>query len=243
MIIRSAKFALFLTVAAISVASYAQVEPNGFLNKPALTQAALIKQVQEDPVVMGRYMRHFGMSAEEIVAYFKTLKLDTLKQDAVYLVYNTPETGEIRAKAIFYKKGTAVWVDPVGNIVLKTSCGNPMVRGTDTLVAPKPVTPIDVEVSGYKMEEIVLPTVPSEATWANIPATIESSALTIPAAPPQAILPIVTQQFNPFLLAPLAVIPFINTGSGPDPIPEPATMAVLGAGAALLLARRRKNRQ
>jgi len=80
---------------------------------------------------MSRYMRHFGKTRAEMLEYLKTLKPGTLPADGVYLVYNSQEWEELQAKVMFFKKGMPVWTDPNGTVILKMSCGNPMVRGTD----------------------------------------------------------------------------------------------------------------
>ena len=251
------KFVAALAVALIAATSMAdRPEPNAFLNKAAYTQNALVTQVQKDEVVMSRYTRHFGMTKEEVVEYFKTLRLDTLKEDGVYLVYNVPKTEEVRARSMFYKKGTKVWVDPQGGIVLKASCGNPMVRGTDVQTVP-----ISADMDANTM--MVTRSTPLEATTESIletaivpsPVSLESSALAFPVAPPMEVGTIVTMippvtpevpgilgGFDPGFLAPIGTIPFIliDTDGGAEPIPEPATLTLLGLGAAALAARKRK---
>lgn len=235
--------AVFAAVVSVAVAT-ARTEPNSFLNKPAATHEQLMKQIKNDDQVMNRYMRHFGMSRTEVIEYFENLKLDTLTEDAVYLVYNVPETEELRAKAIFYKAGTKVWVDTEGNIVLKASCGNPMRRGTDetTVELEQPVT-ADI----LRPEEAVTAPqgLPTDLVVSTMPATIESSALSFPVTAPADITEIISTSgasFNPAFLAPLAVVPFIIKDNPPDPVPEPATFAALAAGAAFFARKRRSNK-
>ncbi|MES1228386.1 MAG: hypothetical protein ABUL72_06915, partial [Armatimonadota bacterium] len=93
---------------ATNVPAAQRPEPNAFLEEKAPTHEALMKQIRTNDVVMSRYMRHFGMSRDQVIEFMDTLKIDRLKQDGVYLVYNTPESGEIRSRSIFYKKGTPV---------------------------------------------------------------------------------------------------------------------------------------
>ncbi len=117
---RNSGWTAFICVVAValSASATAQTEPNSFLMKPAPTHAALMQQIKSDEVVMNRFMRHFGMTREEVIEYFSGLKLSTIKESGPYLVYNTPETGEIRARVLYYKKGTKVWVDSTGNYIL-----------------------------------------------------------------------------------------------------------------------------
>lgn len=235
---------LFLAVglAVSSVFALARTEPNSFLNKPARTSNELVAEIQNDPQVMSRYTRHFGMTPTEVVSYFKTLHQDTLKEDGVYLVYNTPESNEIRARAMFYKKGTKVWVDQHDGIVLKASCGNPMSRGTDVQTVP---TTVDLDTSPNLVSRITeMPMATStvmDTSSTMIPTTVESSALAFPTAPPLQAVPISSGSFNPGILIPLAGIPFIipHGHNPPNPVPEPASMIVFGGGALALAARKR----
>lgn len=243
------KFFAVLAATLMAVTIMARAEPNAFLNKAAYTQNALVTQVQKDDKVMSRYTRHFGMTKEEVVEYFKTLRLDTLKEDGVYLVYNVPETEEVRARSMFYKKGTKVWVDQDGGIVLKASCGNPMARGTDVQTVP---ISADYDAS----TELVTRDTPLDATTETIiqteivptPMDVETSALAFPVAPPMEVGTLITTvppgggAFNPNFLFPIAAIPFIiiDDGGGNEPVPEPATMVLLAAGGAALAARKRK---
>jgi hypothetical protein len=223
--------------------AHARTEPNSFLNRPATTHAALLKQVQTDDVVMGRFMRHFGMTREEVVSYFSTLRLDTLKEDGVYLVYNVPESEEIRARAIFYKAGTKVWVDAEDRIVLKESCGNPMVRGSDSREVALNA-PVSAEVSPVKTSDMVPVGTPTDAVATALPVDVESSALNFPAATPGSIASLAsTSGFNAaYLLPAVAAIPFVVSTESNDPVPEPATMTLLGLAAAGFAAKRRKNK-
>lgn len=199
-----------------------------------------MNQIKSDSVVMNRFKRHFGMTSQEVINYFSTLKMSELKQDGVYLVYNVPESEEIRARAIFYKKGTKVWVDQNGGLVLKASCGNPMVVGTD-----KQDTAVNV-TSGPIVEAVRPPSAPITASKSYapgyMPMDLESSAIVFPAAAPADITGIVTSSFNAASLLPLAAVPFIFEDD-PQPIPEPGTMIALASGAGLLVARRRKRKK
>jgi hypothetical protein len=238
-----AKLVAIIAVIIVSAFATARTEPNSFLNKKADSHSALMSQIQNDDQVMNRFMRHFGMTRSEVVAYFNTLKLDTIKEDAVYLVYNVPESEEIRARAIFYKAGTKVWVDPQGNLVLKASCGNPMVRGTDS-------TTVNVQQTVAQSILEPNPTVPTPQGSAadfvvnTLPTDVESSALAFPASTPLDVLSTSSAGggFNPAFLVPAAAIPFIirDGDNPPDVIPEPATMVALGVGAAALVARKRR---
>lgn len=238
----------------------ARPEPNAFLNKPAWTHGELMTQLRGDSQVMSRMMRHFGMTREEILAMAQTLRAGALDRDGVYLVYNCHEDEVIRARVIFYKKGTKVWEDASGKPILKMSCANPMVRGTDDqqiLQTQNPGSPVTETRPIVPQPE---PPAPSEVEAAILPSQVEPSPIAAPAAmlPAAAVASIpaaaVTSAgagFNPLFLAPLAGLGLIRGGSSggtggttgdvphPDPIPEPGTMLALGVGAAIYGARRR----
>lgn len=239
-----AKVAALIAATTLVALAAARTEPNSFLNKNVNTHAELMQQVSNDTQVMNRFMRHFGMSRQEVLDYFKTLKLDTLTEDGVYLVYNVPESEELRARAIFYKAGTKVWVDKEGTLVLKASCGNPMLRGTDNTSIT-----LDTDVNAEILTPEQLVTVPqgtpTDLVTATLPADLESSALAFPNVAPADVTDIISgggASFNPAFLIPLAAIPFIITDNPPDPVPEPATMIALAAGAGVII-RKRKNRK
>lgn len=228
-----------LCVAAIVLASVALARPeeNAFLNKPANTHAQLMGQIKTDNVVMDRYMRHFGMTRQEVIAYFSGLNRSRLDEDGVYLVYNVPDWGELRARALFYKKGTPVWKDADGRPILKASCGNPMVRGTDG--APPE---LDVEV----------PEMDSEVFAFDAPVTSETTPVLMsnvsPVLPEVATLPMAASAPGvpgvPGIgwVLPLAAGFLVSGGGGGSPIPEPATIIIMGAGVAALAARRRNKK-
>lgn len=237
---KSIKAFLVGTIAIISVLAFARSEPNAFLDQNVKNHAELMKQIRTNDEVMSRYMRHFGMTRQEVLDFFGSLKIDELEQDGVYLVYNVPETGEIRAKAIFYKKGTKVWVDQNGGLVLKASCGNPMLVGTDRQgVSVSPTSGPYVEA----VRPVTVPeTVATTASPAIIPMEVESSALIFPSSPPAEIMTLAPPaSFNPAILLPFIAVPLAFETPN-EPIPEPATMVGLCAGIGLVIARRKKRR-
>lgn len=235
-LVKTSVLAAFVLLASFATA---RTEPNSFLNKTVTTHAGLMAQVQTDDEVMQRFMRHFGMTRQQVIDYFSTLRIDTLKEDGVYLVYNVPESEEIRARAIFYKTGTKVFVDQNGTLVLKLSCGNPMLRGTDSRTVamatnvtanPSPLRPVTVQGEG----------VPTDFTATTVPAELETSALPFPTEAPGQIVPIASvSRFNPAFLLPLAAVPFVVTNTN-DPVPEPFTMVGIAAGAGLVAIKRRR---
>ncbi len=240
------KLIIVLAAVSITASSFAAMDRNAFLRQPARTNAALVGQAKSDSIVMGRYMRHFGMTKGQVVDLLKSLHLDSLKEDGVYLVYNTPEWGEIRARALFFKKGMAVWSDPQGNVVLKESCGNPMVRGTDNVAVT-----VDASVNSTKgLRALDVSPNPDPTTAPlltnNLPVTLDSSPQTFATISPSVPALISSNSFNPAYLLPIAAIaPFIKTsskGNPPSSVPEPATMVALALGAGLVAGRRNKKK-
>lgn len=256
------KAILIVGAALMASLAFARPEPNAFLNKAANTHNALMNQVKNDPEVMSRFMRHFGMTREQVIAYFSGLRSSQLAEDGVYLVYNCQEnSGEIQARVIFYKKGTKVWVDSTGTPVLKMSCANPMVRGTDDLS-----TSVDVDVNKpvettRPLEAVTKPSpTPIKATVFSDDPELSPAMLTAESITPP--VPAVVERSRGGLgWLPLLGLAFLTTGGGSDggdtgkttgttgcedphgcepPVPEPGTMIALGAGIAFIAARRRK---
>ena len=244
--LRTRTLLLGLAVGASSMA-LARTDPNSFLNRPANTLSELISQVNTDEQVSSRYMRHFGEDKAQVVEKFSKFKLGRLPSDGVYLVYNVPGWEEVRARALFYRKGTLVWTDQDGTPVLKVSCGNPMVRGTDIgMATPTPgvnITPVanvrDL-VALQTPETTFVESVPSIAT----PGTVDINAADVlPATPP---VPTATNR-PPVagLIIPLTAGLLLGLNGGhttPPPVPEPCSMIALGIGAIAVAARKRRNR-
>ncbi|MCO5296363.1 MAG: hypothetical protein M9921_05850 [Fimbriimonadaceae bacterium] len=101
-------------------------EPNAYLNRPAHSTAELVQQAKSDPAVMDRYMRHYGMSRQEVIELLSGLHLAAMAQDTPMAVYNCSEQdGVIRSRLFVIKKGSWVFADASGRPVVKKTCGNP----------------------------------------------------------------------------------------------------------------------
>ena len=235
----------------MAIPAYAQkMEHNAFLTKPVFTTQGLVDQLKQNKVVRKRYEAHYKVKAPTIERYFKKLRLRPLTTTAKRLVYNVDKNYVVRSRTITFRKGTLVYVDPKGRIVLKRSCGNPMTsiipRETQAMFKPSPV-----EVAAALNEPSIEEEPPAglvEAT--EPPPVVQPPAIVQPAPEPIAAEPALTETFivPPIIpaiplwpLAPLALLPFIPTGDdGNPPVPEPASILVMTAGAAALLRRRKK---
>lgn len=230
-----------------------RAEPNAFLNKPVHNHRELMSQVTKDEAVMDRYERHFGMTRQQVIDMMSGLKLSATGEDGVFLVYNVPESGELRARSIFYKKGTKIWVDKSGQPVLKASCGNPLLRGSDKPDQPvlAEMDPGDENVRDITGVEKPGETIPSDLVALTAPTDLEAAPAVLegfvePGVPgiiaPPALVP---SGFNPGVLIPaISILVPIGDGgghrNGPDSVPEPATMVILGGAAALAARRARR---
>lgn len=231
-----------------------RAERNAFLNKRVRTHAQLMRQVERDDVVMDRYMRHFGMTRKQVIDLFSGLHLSKTKEDAVFLVYNVPESGELRARSIFYKKGTKVWADPTGKPVLKASCGNPLVRGTDKVDQP---VLADLEPGQEAQPDLTAlaqagDTVPSDLVAMEAPADLEAAPAELgefllpglPATVPGVVPGVPTfNSLNPIgIISTFGILVMSHGSSSPaQSVPEPASMFAL-FGLAGLAARRARRR-
>lgn len=230
-----------IVVLAMTLSAYARTDQNSFLNRPAHSLPDLINQIKTDDKVSSRYMRHFGMSKEEVVSMVSTFKLGRLPSDGVYLVYNVPSWEEVRARALMMKKGTLVWTDKDGSPVMKASCGNPMTRGTDIgLAVAQPAVKVTPQTD---LRDLVVMQTPETSFVAETVSLAAPEPVEIHAAD---ILPM-TPQVPLIQSVPLtgAIIPIfaglllgLNRGDTP-PVPEPCTLLVAGGAVTAVIARRR----
>ena len=228
-----------VSIVMVLVASaFAQPDLNSFLNDGVSSKAELIAQVKRDPVVMDRFMRHYGMTRAEVIAFLDTLHVDTIKQEGVYGVYSVPEGGKIRLNLRRLKKGHRVFARPDGTPELIALCGNPLSLGPKEVVALNrtPVTSTEVVAEEVPVQ-IMTEVSPEFEPMAAVTPTEPSYTFTTPEETP---IPIpIGGGFNPWPLA-LGGLAFLDNGGGSAPVPEPMTMAVFGMGIAFLGLKRRR---
>lgn len=245
----------FTVVALVSVygAVEARLPKNSYITRPTPNKEAFVKLVKSDPVVMDRYMRHFAMTRNEVIAYMSEVSMSTVKEGGLYTVYNVPaSTGELRSRLLKMKKGEKVWVDRFGNPVMVVVCGNPMTRGPKTVIAldqnRRPLLTDSME-SPVRVgdEEIKVDSTPSPVAEAPEVVAFQPAMPTIETTPVDTVEPTRIIQDAGFSrklggaflgLVPLAII--ATNRKTNTVVPEPASALVLAAGAGLVLARRKK---
>lgn len=257
------RFYLIGTIALLLIVSRANagpMPPHSYLLEPAHTHEALMKHVTTNPVVLDRYMRHFAMSRSEVVQYLNDLELMRIPNDMTFVVYNVPNSGELRSRILKFKKGTKIWVDKSGRPILKEECGNPLTKGP---VKPEAMSISTAAESAAPPKETVTEDVPATEVIASmqpaepeIPAVV-AEAVPTPTGPTE---PFVTQGLSnipvagvpwwlglPVLGGALAIVPHGDNPNPPPPppppVPEPASYLALALGSGALIVsiqRRRK---
>jgi hypothetical protein len=228
-------------VGLLAVGAIARPDLNAFLNQKVTTTSELVAQAKRDPAVMDRYMRHFGMTRTEVLAYLSSLKPAQIHEDTLYAIYSVPEGGHIKMHLAKLKKGENVFALQDGTPQLMVKCGNPLTLGPKNVVA--------LNHSPVTTSEIVAEEVPQELLT-DVDTEFQPLASMQPAEPTYAFnntttnpvqLPVLPGGFNPLPLA-LGGLAFINHGGGHSPVPEPGTMLALGAGLSAIAARKRRKK-
>lgn len=235
---KEAKIALLMVGALVATSAMAMPR-NSYLVRPARTHAELMTQVRTEPVVMDRFMRHFGMTREEVTNYFSGLKLGRLDKTAVFNIYGVPKNGQLHATPQLLKRGTLVWEDASGQPILLEICGNPFTQG------PKRTTMSDV-ISMAPTEPApmvamsTMPTTPVQS--APVAMTMQPVTPTAPMPIDPVVEPTSARRDNLgwLLVLPAAAALTIRDGGNDEPVPEPATMTAMAIGAGVMALKRRK---
>lgn len=244
----------FLSVGAVLVAAtsaFAWRPVNPFLRAPANNHSQLMAQVRNDKVVADRFMRHFGMTHEEVLSYFSGLTLTRLDQPGYYPVYNVPGSGELRVRLLHLRAGEHIWVDADDTPVLQAICGNPMTRGPKRTEEANPVKAKPRDVTAPARELAIDDTPPdlsAESLFIEpaMPTGGGGAVVTMPDSPATALVPAFPLLSRPGGFEWLAGIgllggafAFFDSG-GEGVIPEPFTIAGMGAGIGFLALRKRR---
>lgn len=232
-----------LVMGLLAAGAFARPDLNAFINKDVTTTAQLVAQARNDREVMDRYQRHYGMTREEVLEYLGSLKVDTIKEEGVYAIYSVPEGGRIKLHMERLKKGHKVFSSADGEPQLVLKCGNPLTMGPKSVVAVNqtPVTTTEVMVEETPLEIMTSIETETEPLMALEPAEPKYTLVTPPTEEETAI-PIVplASGFNPLPLALGGLVFLDNGGDSSQPVPEPMTMAVFGAGIAYMGLRKRR---
>lgn len=253
---------LWLTLASLMLAlcaAYARPERNAFLNRAVRSHSELMHQVKTDWAVRDRYMRHFGMGTAQVLAYFSELRLARLKEDTGVVMYNVPDSGVLRSRFFVLKRGTKVFVDRAGEPILKLSCGNPLTRGprvVTSIPGPEPEAPVvaveELKEVVVEQEPPVLAEVPAQIEMPEMPVTQPVAVATPHEFTPKPLPPVETVDPIPYkpgvrippfwLFLPPIAFALPKQHSDEPPIPEPATVLIMGAGIAGFLGSRARRR-
>lgn len=221
--------------------SDSRVEPNSFLSKRADTISQLVNEVGSDRTVADRYERHFGKTKSEISAYFGTLHLARLNEDGTFMIYSVDDKGVIKAHPQRLKTGTKVFADASGMPILKASCGNAMVSGSNaqstSLIAPS----ITGAAESLKAVPVTTPDALEEYTKTT--AITPGSPIALAPEMPQ-LSTGGSNQGIASLPAALAALggagALLISSHGSSPVPEPASMVVMIGAVAAYKCRRKK---
>lgn len=237
---------MVIGLAMAAIAAQAALPPGSFVRRPVKSVSDLVAHVKADPVVMGRYSRHFRLKPAQVVTYFRSLHAAKLANEGVYLVFNVHADNVLRGRYFKLRKGTLVFADSTGRAILKKDCGNAMVMHLPPLVADAstttPAAPHQPEVADASPTE--------ELTLLTPGVTPAPAAPLAPAMPRHATSGSIGGAGGGWGLGLLPL--FFACGSSgflinkededTPPVPEPATLVVLGAGAAFTAFKRRKRR-
>lgn len=237
-----------LGVMAVAPLAAARPEPNAFLNRLAPDMKALVVQVQNDPEVYARYAKHFGMSKNELLAYFSTLKPSRIARSGPYVVYNIHDDGIVRSRIFNLKAGSLIYIDSIGTPILKKICGNPMAT------SPKKLSAVNLIQEAPVSESFRLKPIPEVGPEAATPAELTvaeelaqppveaTPEITPPVAPPVTETPPVIPEVKPsFEVAPSGngwILPLLSGavalaggggGGGHSVVPEPTSLAAAGS--------------
>ena len=223
---------------------YEPNSPDSFLRYQVDSTSELVQEVKTNATLRKRFARHFGVSEAEVVEYVRRALVPyRLPQARTVTVYGVAKNGRIYGVRQRMKKGTRVWANRSGVPILKWLCANPV---TDKITPLPPQTSV---VAPYRAAVAPLP--------AAVPTSLVSPSvneLVAPIVPPTLLsggggyVPAVGGGGGGVPLWPALFVPLAFSGGHnrpPDAIPEPGTVALiaLGAPAALMALRRRKNRK
>ncbi|MHB0913394.1 MAG: hypothetical protein ACYC2Y_08105 [Armatimonadota bacterium] len=213
----------------ISAATFAEPPPGAFLTDTAISTQGLIDVVRLDPIAAGRYARHFGMTPDEVLTYFRqNLTVKTLDEPGSYTVYYLDAKGRIRSRVSQIPAGEPVFMTRTGQPVLLVKCGNPLV----TKLPKVPDMPKSEVAQVEAAPDMVVAAAPAEPIAIDVPIAAQ------PVIPEEKVAGVMEQLLSPALgavgeigAALLGAVTFVPSSSHTDePVPEPTGLLVMASG-------------
>jgi hypothetical protein len=246
------KLKMILVVGAAAIiagSAMARTEPNSFLNRPAMSKAAMSKMIRSDRTLQSRVMRHWGFTREQAFSWVDSLQMSKLPETGVWLVYNCQQNEAIQARLRTLYKGRAIWVNSAGEPVALVSCFNPIRRGTDTQ-SIEPTAEIFAEPTS---ERPITPNPEPEALFTpptDLNPELQASAQPLAGVLPGQLIPAAAGGFAfPWWIAGAGLLIPHGGGDNPKPptppnpppaVPEPGLMIAFGVAAAAAARKKKK---
>ncbi len=223
--------------------------PGSFVPYRADSVQMLVDELAANKTVASRYARHFGMTPEAVIQYFRdNLKLTYLDKPEKTTAYFVSKGGRILSRACVLPKGTPVFATSDGGAILEWRCGNPLTtRLPSARTSSNPTTKgaPEVKVAAFAQETGALPPAltPEAVEVASLPPTVAPTllpTLETTANPPVA--------FAPVLAAIAPLLAGIVSVQHSEPashvvVPEPSAFVALAMGlSGALILRRAKSR-
>lgn len=157
-------------LAAVTTCAHAleRTPPGSFLKYRATSVAELTGQLSKQPDTLALYSRHFGVSGQELTAYFvNNLKLVSLKSPLKVQMWYIGKDGKAHVKSKLLPKGTTVFATQDNKPVLSWSCGNPVRTKLPIVEAAKKPDNAIAPVVDAASDEVI----PSAVAQQDEPAT------------------------------------------------------------------------
>lgn len=238
---------LCLLLCATAFAYAARPAPGSYFTKAVSNVDDVCRLIKQDPKVAARFTKHFGMSTDEVCAYFRdNLRLTKLPKGARYMEYFIDVRGRMVSHFKYVEAGVPVLATELGIPVLDMRCGNPMTKQLPKPIAkavPKVIVKVAPQVQETPPPPPPAPVAP-EPVVTPPPAPVETEPVTqVLAQGPQEFT------FSPVTVGAgvLALLPLLGGGAvtGENqvtPVPEPSSMVVLLSGITGLAVCRRRRR-